>query len=811
MLIDKEKIEEAKEILGDRNFEIMMDCYGVQDYDHRNMKCSCPFHFPDKTPSFVYNKSKYYGHCFSCGKTVDVLDAFMATGDTYLEACQELFEMADMKVPLGEMHVRTKTDYKYPYEPQKDTRDVVNGYFKLRGISERILDYCDVREDNGNVAFLYYDTNDVLTMVKYKLPRKPDKSRGEMKSWCQKGASTTPLLFNMNRVNTSMPLLITEGEPDCLAAIECGYTNTVSVPFGAGSNNTWIRENFEWLEQFPTIIIAFDNDAAGIEGTKDALYRLGSWKTKVMQIPESYTKEDGALVRIKDINEMYFFMGAEAVLEAIINAKDTPVPSVEQFYDIEETALYDMDGVETGIDQLDDELIKLFYGTLTIISGRPGCVDAETEYFNGRTWKSIAKYRKGEQVLQYNPTTRDASLVKPEAYIKEKCDSFIHLTTRNGLDQCVSPEHQMVVVVNGRTLKVNIWEFLSLYNNKDLRLRFIAECDSFGGIMNDSGRVNLSCISFERRRLNKITVTHLKSKDGYKYCFTVPSGMLVLRRKGKVNVTGNSGKSSFVNQLIANTIDAGVPAFLYSQEMNNQMLSNWANLTIAGSSYIDEKVNPKGRKYYIVPRKIKEQIKEWTKDKLYIYKDDQPNDVESVIKSMEACVRKYNTRLIILDNLMMLDLKCSETDKNTAQTNLVNDLIQFAKKYNVAIILVAHPKKTAEMSSDIGMYDISGSSNIINLAMRSIGLRRVSKREKEDDRNEFCNFDVVLTIMKDRMLGRSDVQIGLHYDIKSRRFYTNYEEYARDYGWDEFAGNKKLELPECLKPRESEVFGEMRV
>ena len=31
-----------------------------------------------------------------------------------------------------------------------------------------------------------------------------------------------------------------------------------------------------------------------------------------------------------------------------------------------------MDGVQTGIKPLDNELLKIYYGTLTILSGRPG-------------------------------------------------------------------------------------------------------------------------------------------------------------------------------------------------------------------------------------------------------------------------------------------------------------------------------------------------------------------------------------------------------------------------------------------------------
>ena len=141
---------------------------------------------------------------------------------------------------------------------------------------------------------------------------------------------------------------------------------------------------------------------------------------------------------------------------------------------------------------------------------------------------------------------------------------------------------------------------------------------------------------------------------------------------------------------------------------------------------------------------------------------------------------------------MMIDLNCSDDDKNTSQTNLVNALIKFAAKFNVAVVLIAHPRKTQDNNSDISMYDISGTSNIINLAMRSIGLRRVSKKEQEDPRSKWCKYDVVLTIMKDRLLGKADFQLGLWYDLTSRRFYTDYAEYDMRYAWDKKVYTKQI-------------------
>ena len=55
------------------------------------------------------------------------------------------------------------------------------------GLSKNVLDYLDIREDpHGNIVFNYYDTNDVLTMVKYRPSKSIDKSAGEIKTWCQK-------------------------------------------------------------------------------------------------------------------------------------------------------------------------------------------------------------------------------------------------------------------------------------------------------------------------------------------------------------------------------------------------------------------------------------------------------------------------------------------------------------------------------------------------------------------------------------------------------------------------------------------------
>ena len=624
LIVDKGLIEKAKAKLGDRNATIIAELLNLEDFNERDLKAICFYHKED-TPSFVYDKKKYRFHCFGCQVTVDIIDVLMQQGSTFLEATQKLFEYADVEYSFGEKNVKTKAKYRYPHNEDGDINQIAE-YWKKRGISRDILDYLDVASDNkGNTVFKYYDTNDVLTLVKYR-PAKSVK-HGEAKNWCQKDADTSPILFNMNRINVNQPLLICEGEGDCMSAIESGYFNSVSVPLGAG-NYHWIEECWDWLEQFDSIIIASDNDEPGLKMRKECIYRLGSWRTKYVEYPKEKILDNGKKMPIKDMNDALQAFGAGYVMSLIVNAKDVPVASVVDFTEVDDLDISDMQGVTTGLKPLDKELIKIFYGTLSVLSGRPA-----------------------------------------------------------------------------------------------------------------------------------------------------------------------SGKTSLIDQIIANTIDDGESVFLFSKEMPERMSTNWFNFILAGRRNLAEKVSNDGEKYHVVPFETKKKIQEYYRRKLYIYKDTEPNDINSVMKSMEDCVRKYGVKLLVLDNLMMLDLSCSEAEKNTAQTNLVNDLIKFASKFNVAIILVAHPRKTQAMNTDIEMYDIAGTSNIINLAMRSIGLRRVTKKEQEDEKNPFRKYNVVLTIMKDRLLGKSDVQMGLYYDVKSRRFFTDYSEFDHRYKWDEKKYTDKIDYP----------------
>ena len=570
---------------------------------------------------------------------------FIYKGMTYLQACQKLFDLAGIKYSFGELGVKTKHQYRYPKEIPIGDKSKIYAYFKKRCISPQTLDYADVRQDEeGNIVWNYYDSNDVLTMVKYRPSRKIHK--GENKCWCQKNADTSNLLFNMNRINTTAPLLICEGEPDCLSAIEAGFTNAVSVPLGSG-NFHWIEENWDWLEQFDSIIVCSDNDEAGQKMQKEVVYRLGSWRTKVVEVPPIFEAENGKKYSINDLNEALYYLGKEKVLEIILNAKDSPVPGVIDFSDIQDVDLDQIDGITTGIRPLDRYLMKLFQGTLNIITG-----------------------------------------------------------------------------ING------------------------------------------------------------------------------------------AGKSSFINQIICQSLEQDKNVFLFSGELPNFQTKNWLNSVLAGQRHIEER-HFQDATYYKVRPEAKREIDEFYRGRLYIYEDGRSNRMTDLLKTMEDSVRKYGTKLLILDNLTAINLECSDDNKYNKQSELIMNLIAFAVKFNVIVLLVVHPHKIDTMRR-LNKMDVQGISAIIDLAHRIISLYRVSEKDKQGEqkmngsgwRVKPIKEDVLIDILKDRMLGFEGRSVGVYYDQPSRRFFTSEEDLDRRYSWDKHPYIGGLPYPPAqLIDEEDEVFG----
>jgi twinkle protein len=371
MLVEKTLIIDAKEKFGEKAAGIIAKDLDIQNYDEENLKGSCPFGHSDSTPSLIWDSKANSYHCFSCGKNYGIVDHYMSFYRmTFLDAIKKLFSETETTYRFGEKGVKTDREYKYPKYENIGVRTRVEEYLVgFRNLSVETLDYCDVTEDaHGNVVFNFYDENDVLTLVKYR-PSRTTKAK-ESKSWCQVGADSKNILFNMNRIDPTKPLVLVEGEIDCLSLIEAGYKNCVSIPLGV-QNSKYIEENFDWFEQFDKIIVWFDNDNPGLNGRKEACSRLGTWRTYFIDLPKTLEK-DGQEQEVKDANSVLHHFGKQKIFDIIDTAQEVPIANVIDLYDVPEFDIETADGIYPSSPELKEYIYKYLLGTVLILTGRNG-------------------------------------------------------------------------------------------------------------------------------------------------------------------------------------------------------------------------------------------------------------------------------------------------------------------------------------------------------------------------------------------------------------------------------------------------------
>lgn len=618
MIIPTEKINQAKAEYDGQAIKEIMEYFG-QEYDGKKKSMLCPFH-NDKNASFIWNPKANAFHCFGCNHNYDIIDLYLDQGLTFLQAVQKLFDNVGFEYSFDSRGKQSKSAYRYPKREIENDRTDVENYLLQRKISKKTLDYADIQADeHGNIVFHYYDTNDVLLNAKYRPSRtiKP----GDIKCWFQKDSDTTPILFNMNRTDPTKPLVITEGEIDTLSIIEAGYLNVVSVPTGAQSHS-WINECWEWLEQFNKIIIWSDNDEPGIKMKNECVRRLGTWRTFYVEIKDTDKWPNGKIC--KDANEVLYFYGKDRVLEYIHNPIETPIEGVIDLADAEDFDIEQAEGLYTGIQELDDQIYKLVFGTVVLVTGKSG-----------------------------------------------------------------------------------------------------------------------------------------------------------------------SGKSTLATQIgIAEALNQGYNCFVYSGELPAPILKSWVETNLIGR----ENITMKNNLARILDKDAREKVRNWYRGRVVLYDDSLGVNPTSLFEKMEEAVRKLGCRVITIDNLMCIDLMCNENERLEAEKNFVKDLVLFAKKFNVLILLLAHPRKQAPSETGgLNLQSVSGSSAIGNLCHMALAVHRYTNKEKEGETNsrgdyikgcEPKKYDTYIEVIKNRITGLMP-KVETYFDFPSYRFYRTPQEVWKKYKWND--------------------------
>lgn len=253
--------------------------------------------------------------------------------------------------------------------------------------------------------------------------------------------------------------------------------------------------------------------------------------------------------------------------------------------------------------------------------------------------------------------------------------------------------------------------------------------------------------------------------------------------KGAVSVWSGlrgSAKSTILSQIALHAVNDDHNVLFYSGELTDKRFSRWLIQQAAGRQYGRE-YEKDGSTYYFVPDEIKNKVARWIGDRLWVYNNSYGSEYEKLMNEVEAQILKVKPDLVVLDNLMTINVGDLDSNEYKAQTTLMLNLAETAKKYNCHVALVAHPRKTVTF---LRLTDISGTGNIGNLVDSAFIVHRNNhdfrkgyinefcdpKKVKEDDINlHFKQGTNIIEIAKDREAGIQDEFIPLYYEIESRR------------------------------------------
>jgi twinkle protein len=158
--------------------------------------------------------------------------------------------------------------------------------------------------------------------------------------------------------NSHLPIVITEGEWDALAALQSGISRCVSVPCGAASKLDLPDRVLQSFRASKRITLCGDADDAGQQLNAELSRRFGAARcVRVVYPPDC-----------KDLNDVLRLYGEGCVTEVIRTAEPYPIKglySLSQYAPVERPKMY-----TTGFKSLDPHF-KMWPGEFCVITGVP--------------------------------------------------------------------------------------------------------------------------------------------------------------------------------------------------------------------------------------------------------------------------------------------------------------------------------------------------------------------------------------------------------------------------------------------------------
>lgn len=143
--------------------------------------------------------------------------------------------------------------------------------------------------------------------------------------------------------------------------------------------------------------------------------------------------------------------------------------------------------------------------------------------------------------------------------------------------------------------------------------------------------------------------------------------------------------------------------------------------------------------------------------------------VDDILKKFEILIKRKGIKVCVIDPFNRID-KPTNGDKLDAISQILIKLSNFAKKHDVLLILVAHPKKLQKDKDGFfpmpTMYDISGSADFWNMSDYGVGIMR----DQDPETKKFINTGTIaIQKVKLKNLGKTEA-IRYKYNYNNGRY-----------------------------------------
>ncbi|WP_099189200.1 DNA primase [Tepidibacter mesophilus] len=319
-----------------------------------NYKALCPFH-SEKTPSFSISTQKQMYKCFGCGEGGDVINFVMKMENIdFMEALEFLAQRASIEIKKGKISEESKKDInkkqnlyqinldaaRYFFKSMHSLDNSGYNYLKNRGLDDKIIKYFglgyaknDWNDLNNYLLQKGYDQQSLIDSgLVIQTKNKKNyinrfKNRVMFPIFDQRGKviafggrvlddslpkylnSSETMLFNkrknlygLNFAKKNIKndtLIIVEGYMDVISLFQYGIKNVV-----ASLGTALTIEQAKLIKKYANkVIVAYDNDEAGINATLKAVEILNGVSLNIKILNLGKSKDPDEYIRAEGLNK----------------------------------------------------------------------------------------------------------------------------------------------------------------------------------------------------------------------------------------------------------------------------------------------------------------------------------------------------------------------------------------------------------------------------------------------------------------------------------------------------------------------------